>query len=66
MYIKVRYPDESEELVRPSLLQYLIETEKIREFERQSGWVVVGVDPVRDPRPKIYSGPERRKVSYSL
>ncbi len=64
MYVKVRYPDDSLELVRPSLLQYLIETEKIREFERQDGWVVIGVDPVRCTRPKIYSGPERRKVSF--
>ena len=65
MYVRVKYLDGSQELVRPSLLQYLIETERIREFERRDGWVVIGVDPVRCSRPKIYSGPERRKVSYS-
>ncbi len=66
MYVKVKYPDGAIEFVRPSFLQYLIETAKIREFERKDGWVVVGVDPVRCSRPKIYSGPERRKISYSL
>lgn len=66
MLVKVRYMDGSSEMVRPSLLQYLIENRKIREFQRTDGWVIVGVDQVREVRFQIYSGPERRKVSYRM
>lgn len=64
MLVKVRYLDGTTELVRPSLLQHLIENHKIREFLRTEGWVVLGIDPVRSFQPKIYSGPDRRRATY--
>jgi len=48
MNIQVCYPDNRIEYVNESILNRLIETKKIIKFRRSSGWVTVGVDPVRD------------------
>ena len=48
----------------PLVLDVLLETNRVMKFRRSSGWVTVGVDPVRtSPRSsfsELYSGPERR------
>lgn len=62
MMIRVRYPDGETRMVRPPLLDHLIQTRKIVEFKRQEGWVRVGVDPVRTRRID-YHGPERRQAT---
>lgn len=61
MKICVRYPDGRTELVRPPLLTLLIERKGIQAFQRQSGWVTLGQDPIRQNGLAGYPGPERRK-----
>ena len=46
--------------VKPQMLERLIETEEIVSFYRNSGPVVLGVDPVRSSQSKAYAGNERR------
>ncbi len=46
--------------VKPQMLERLIETEEIVSFYRNSGPVVLGVDPVRSSQSKAYAGDERR------
>jgi hypothetical protein len=50
MLIRVRYPDDTVGMVEDSLLEELISTGEIKEFLRSSGWVRIGVDPVRGQR----------------
>ncbi|WP_239026779.1 GSU3473 family protein [Geomonas oryzisoli] len=43
------------------MLESLIEAGVVARFLRSSGWVIVGVDPIRSSRvKKSYAGPERR------
>lgn len=46
--------------VKPQLLDRLIENEEIISFYRNSGVVVLGVDPVRSSQKQPYTGSERR------
>jgi hypothetical protein len=54
--------------VRPRALDVLLENGHVHKFRRSSGWVTVGVDPVRAKRREdlcpLYYGPERRRVSH--
>ena len=54
--------------VRPKALDVLLENGHIHKFRRSSGWVTVGVDPVRAKRrgdfSPLYYGPERRRVAH--
>jgi hypothetical protein len=45
-------------------LDRLLELHQVARFRRSSGWVVIGVDPVRSEfiEPTPYSGPERRRT----
>ena len=47
MLIQVNYPDNTFDYVKEDVLDTLIETNKIIRFRRSSGWVTLGVDPVR-------------------
>ena len=47
MLIQVLYPDNRYDYVNEHLLQGLIESKEIAEFKRTSGWVTIGLDPVR-------------------
>ncbi len=62
MLIQVIYPDDRYDYVKEFMLDELIESQKITRFRRRSGWVTLGVDPVRKPRRKDadFSGQERR------
>jgi len=40
----------------------LIAEREILAFERSSGWVKVGIDPVRGDGGEEYDGPERRNI----
>jgi hypothetical protein len=53
MIIKVIYTDDGLGLVNARDLEHLIKTRKILAFERSSGWVTIGSDPIRqkDTRP---------------
>jgi hypothetical protein len=45
-------------------LDRLLELHQVARFRRSTGWVVIGVDPVRSEFNELshYSGPERRRV----
>ncbi|KAF0220057.1 MAG: hypothetical protein FD174_1502 [Geobacteraceae bacterium] len=64
MEILVLYKDLSYAVVKDYSLDKLIREEKIVGFQRSSGWVSIGHDPVRGTGGR-YSGPERRKFEES-
>ena len=65
MLIQVMYPDNHHDFVKPNMLDTLIESQKISKFKRSTGWVVLGMDPVRQARrePKYLSPNDLRKLS---
>jgi len=60
MLIQVNYGDDKYDYVKDFVLDTLIETGAIAQFRRSSGWVRLGVDPIRKPRSEKYNGAERR------
>ncbi len=64
MMIRVMYHDEKYDFVPAHRLNELIETGRIAMFQRgNSGWVRVGVDPIRSKDTESsYSGIERRQL----
>ena len=67
MFIPVIYSDKKIVLVPPFRLDELISTNGIIAFRRSSGWVLLGEDPVRDPKKQCgYAGPERRCGSADI
>ncbi len=62
MMVRVVYHDGMTEMVRPPVLQHLIETGKIHKFRRSDGWAILGVDPVRAERQHGFRGNERRQA----
>jgi len=63
MLINVMYKNNEYAMVKPFLLDELINSGKIIKFLRSEGWVTIGIDHIRvsDYR---YEGPERRKNSF--
>lgn len=47
MLIQVSYPDNRFDYVKENILDTLIETKQITKFRRSTGWVTLGMDPVR-------------------
>jgi len=47
MLIQVIYPDNRFDYVKEQILDTLIETKQISRFRRSSGWVTLGLDPIR-------------------
>jgi len=60
MLIRVRYVDDRFDMVRPELLDSLLDAGKVREFERGDGWVIPGINNVRHLNRSGYTGIERR------
>ncbi len=60
MLIQVSYNDDRYDYVKDFMLEPLIKSGAITRFRRRSGWVRIGVDPVRAQRITTYSGEERR------
>jgi len=60
MLIHVLYDDNRYDYVKGFQLDRLLEAKKVQRFKRSSGWVTVGVDPVRWRRSPHYNGIERR------
>lgn len=58
--ISVVYKNGVKDHISPALLGTLINTKQVDQFERSSGWVNVGVDPVRSKRESCFMGEERR------
>lgn len=61
MLIRVRYKDGKIDLIPSQKLDELILMEEITQFERSSGWVTIGRDPIRSTLRGRYSEPERRR-----
>lgn len=60
MMIRVMYHDGRYDMVKRWALDMLIDQKKIQGFLRSSGWVRIGIDPVRSPRNANYQGHDRR------
>ena len=61
MLIQVNYTNDKYDFVKDFMLETLITSGAISKFRRSSGWVQIGVDPVRAPRASAsYNGPDRR------
>ncbi len=60
MLIRIMYRDRGQDMVKPFLLNQLIDKQLIRKFKRTSGWVDVRCDPIRGTSSRLYLGPERR------
>jgi len=67
MLIRVRYKDGRIDLVPSRKLDELIVMSEIEQFERSTGWVTLGRDPIRSSLRGNYYGPERRMgLPYEL
>jgi len=66
MLIEVIYPGMQHDYVDDFMLDSLIESGRIIKFRRQSGWVTLGVDPVRQKKRCIWhKGEERRFMHHN-
>lgn len=63
MLIRVIYVDDRFDMVRPEILDRLLEAGNVREFQRRDGWVMPGFDTLRSRKKNDYSGPDRRMGS---
>lgn len=60
MLIRVVYKGDVHDYVKDHQLGKLLDAGKIIRFLRRSGWVEVGIDPIRTDNNTAYSGVERR------
>jgi hypothetical protein len=62
MLIRVMYGDGRFDMVKPQILDLLLETEKLTSFKRSDSWAVVGRDSIRkrSNSSQDYAAPERR------
>ena len=60
MLIRVMYDDGTYDMVKPKMLDLLLEKEKLTSFKRSDSWAVVGRDPLRSSRSQGHKGLERR------
>ncbi len=60
MLIRVKYVDDRFDMVRPEILDRLLEAGKVREFQRHDGWVMPGLGNLRRTNRTKYSGTDRR------
>lgn len=60
MLIRVMYSDGRFDMVKPNMLDNLLEQQKVTSFKRASGWAVVGRDAIRSTGRSGYRGVERR------
>ena len=60
MMIRVFYTDGTFDMVKPKMLDYLLDKKKIKRFKRSNGWAVVGKDAIRSGSSNSYWGEERR------
>jgi hypothetical protein len=64
MLIQVAYHDNRYDYLKDFQLDRMLELNQVAGFRRRSGWVQVGVDPIREGR-KSYYGTERRNARES-
>jgi hypothetical protein len=53
MMIQVINSDNRFDYVKDDILDHLIKSNTVKRFKRASGWVTVGVDPVRKSRRRL-------------
>jgi hypothetical protein len=58
--IKVVYANGVADLVSPDLLDSLLVSKRVDQFERSDGWAELGIDPIRGMGGPIYDGQNRR------
>jgi hypothetical protein len=64
MLIQVVWTNSHYDYIKDFRLDSLIESRKVARFLRSSGWVTIGVDPIRANNKKInYAGAERRLMN---
>lgn len=64
MLVQVNWTNNTYDYVHDFMLDSLIEAGVVARFLRSSGWVTVGVDPVRSIMPgREYKGVERRSLN---
>ncbi len=62
MLIRVMYSDGRFDMIKPNMLDNLLDKQRVTSFKRSSGWAVVGRDPIRSSGRSNYHGTERRLV----
>ena len=64
MLVQVNWTNNRYDYVKDFMLDSLIEAGVVSRFLRSSGWVTVGVDPIRRSAPiEDYHGNERRSLN---
>jgi len=64
MLVQVNWTNNRYDYVKDFMLDSLIDAGVVARFLRSSGWVTIGVDPVRSSKPiRQYNGSERRSMS---
>lgn len=61
MLIRVRYNDNTYDMVRPELLDHLLEMGTVAGFQRRDGWVARNSPAVRSAEETRYLGADRRE-----
>ncbi len=62
MLIHVLYKNGTFDMVKPHLLDRLVELKQLNMFLRSNGWVSVWTDPIRGRGGGEYDGKERRSI----
>lgn len=60
MMIRVMYSDGRFDMVKPNMLDNLLDRQAVTSFKRNTGWAVVGRDQIRKSSRSNYNGAERR------
>ena len=66
MLIRVMYDDGRFDMVKPQILDDLLDTKKVTSFKRSDCWAVVGRDALRSSRSQGHQGIERRACLTEL
>ncbi|MFZ3207429.1 MAG: hypothetical protein WA140_01165 [Geobacteraceae bacterium] len=66
MLIRVIYKENVYDYVKDFQLDRFLDSGKVIKFQRRTGWVNVGIDPVRTGGNKAFSGAEKRGGRESL
>ncbi len=58
--VNVVYSNGMSDRITPALLDALIKSRRVNQFERSDGWVDIGIDPIRGMGGGEYDGVDRR------
>ena len=67
MLVQVNWTNNRYDYVNDYMLDSLIEAGVVARFLRSTGWVTIGVDPIRTPKndSRCWDGVERRATEYT-